>query len=476
MAEAIRKMSNQGVNELTFQISLGELAEVTTGSWRFDSDRRSETAQILGISTDTRSLKPNELFLALKGDRFDGHQFVSQALAQGAAGVIVQDPVEVPLQLLVEDTLTAYQAIARWWREQLQTPIIAVTGSVGKTTTKELIAAALGTQGGPVLKTQANYNNEIGVPKTLLALHDAHRYGVIEMGMRGTGQIALLSQIARPDVAVITNVGTAHIELLGSEQAIANAKCELLAELKPDSVAVLNYDNPRLMQTAATVWSGKQVTFGLSGGDIHGQLIDAQTIDVNGVVLPLPLPGQHNAANFLAAIAVMTALGLDWQLLRSGLAVDMPSGRASRITLPNDIVLLDETYNAGFESMSAALHLLKETPGQRHIAVLGTMKELGAQSVRLHEQVGQVVQTLSLDSLLTLADPAEAEALARGASQGANNVEIEAFDQPEALQSHLQQMLQPGDRVLFKASRAVALDQVVDFLRQEFDTQGNLTK
>lgn len=464
------------MNELTFQISLGELAEVTTGSWRFDSDRLSETAQILGISTDTRSLKPNELFLALKGDRFDGHQFVSQALAKGAAGVIVQDPVEAPLQLLVEDTLTAYQAIARWWREQLRTPIIAVTGSVGKTTTKELIAAALGTQGSPVLKTQANYNNEIGVPKTLLSLHDAHRYGVIEMGMRGAGQIALLSKIARPDVAVITNVGTAHIELLGSEQAIADAKCELLAELKPDSVAVLNYDNPRLMQTAATVWSGKQVTFGLSGGDIHGRLIDAQTIDVNGVVLPLPLPGKHNAANFLAAIAVMTALGLDWQPLRSGLAVDMPGGRASRITLPNDIVLLDETYNAGFESMSAALHLLKETPGQRHIAVLGTMKELGAQSVRLHEQVGQVVQTLSLDSLLTLADPAEAEALARGASQGANKVEIKAFAQPEALQSHLLQMLQPGDRVLFKASRAVALDQVVDFLRQEFDTQGNLTK
>jgi UDP-N-acetylmuramoyl-tripeptide--D-alanyl-D-alanine ligase len=296
------------------------------------------------------------------------------------------------------------------------------------------------------------------------------------MGMRGAGQIALLSQIARPDVAVITNVGTAHIELLGSEQAIADAKCELLAELKPDSIAVLNYDNPRLMQTAATVWSGKQVTFGLSGGDIHGQLIDAQTIDVNGVVLPLPLPGKHNAANFLAAIAVMTALGLDWQPLRSGLAVNMPGGRASRITLPNDIVLLDETYNAGFESMSAALHLLKETPGQRHIAVLGTMKELGAQSSRLHEQVGQVVQTLHIDSLLTLADPTEAEALARGASQGVNEVEIQAFDQPEALQFHLLQMLQSGDRVLFKASRAVALDQVVDFLRQELDTQGNLTQ
>jgi UDP-N-acetylmuramoyl-tripeptide--D-alanyl-D-alanine ligase len=445
---------------LAFQTSLPILATVTGGTLHVGNGELAEVT-VQGISTDTRSLQPGDLFLALKGDRFDGHRFVSQAMAQGAAGVIVQEPVEVMPQLQVPDTLAAYQAIAQWWRQKTQIPLVAVTGSVGKTTTKELITAALATQGAPVLKTEANYNNEIGVPKTLLGLDASHGYGVIEMGMRGPGQIALLTQIAQPDVAVITNVGTAHIELLGSESAIAAAKCELVAGLKPTGIAVLNNDNPRLMQTATKVWSGPQVTFGLSGGDIHGQLLDAHTIAVNGVKLPLPLPGRHNAVNFLAAIAVMQAFGLDWRALAAGFVVQMPSGRASRLSLPNDIILLDETYNAGAESMQAALHLLKETPGRRHIAVLGTMKELGDHSLRLHEEVGNVVRDLHLDALLTLADAAEAEALGRGSRP----VPTTAFDHPQELLTHLQQILQPGDRVLFKASRAVALDRVVDHLK-----------
>lgn len=453
---------------MVFQIGLSDLLQVTGGILIDDSQMLSPQAQV-GISTDTRDIAPQDWFLALKGERFDGHEFAAQAIAQGAVGVIVQEPVTAQPHLLVPDTLVAYQAIARWWRRQLATPLVAVTGSVGKTTTKELIAAALQTQ-GPVLKTQANYNNEIGVPKTLLSLTAAHRYGVIEMGMRGPGQIDLLTQIAEPNVAVITNVGTAHIELLGSEQAIADAKCELLARLAPDGIAVLNYDSDRLMKTAGGVWAGKQITYGLTGGDVHGQLRSATEIVVNGVTLPLPLPGTHNALNFLAAIAVMTALDLDWRNLQSGLTVTLPSGRASRVTLPRDIVLLDETYNAGVESMQAALHLLQQTPGQRHIAVLGTMKELGDHAVRLHERVGSCVQDLQLDALLTLADPAEAAALARGAG----TVPVESFTDAAQLIQRLQTLLQPGDRVLFKASRAVALDQVVDALRHTL-TDANAT-
>ena len=322
----------------------------------------------------------------------------------------MQEPVTVGPQLRVPDTLAAYHEIAQWWRRKLNTPIVAITGSVGKTTTKELIAAALLTQGGAVLKTQANYNNEIGVPKTLLSLDASHDYGVVEMGMRGPGQIALLTQTTRPNVAVITNVGTAHIELLGSEQAIADAKCELFQGLDDKGIAVLNQNDKRLMKTAARVWSGEQITFGLEAGDVAGRLIDSDWLEVEGVKLPLPLPGKHNATNLLAAIAVMKALGLDWQTLQSGLKVDVPSGRSTRVTLPNHLVFLDETYNAGVESMTAALTLLKETPGRRHIAVLGTMKELGAHSVRLHRQVGQVVKDLSLDALFTLAEPTEAAA------------------------------------------------------------------
>ena len=430
----------------------------------------STQAQIaVGVSTDTRALKPGEVFIALQGEFFDGHQFLDQAMAQGAIAAIVnrhsvnhRETTPLPF-LRVDNTLQAYQAIARWRRQQMAIPIIAVTGSVGKTTTKELIAAALSTH-GCVLKTQANFNNEIGVPKTLLALKASHDYAVVEMGMRGPGEIAQLAQIASPDIAVITNVGTAHIGRLGSEQAIADAKCELLAEMPPSGVAILNHDNPRLIETAKRVWSGQRLTYGLTGGDIQGALLNACTLEVSGTVLPLPLPGAHNALNYLAAISVLQALKLDWRGLTAGVAVDLPAGRAQRYTLADDILILDETYNAGVESMTAALQLLAQTPGQRHIAVLGEMKELGPQSAEFHYQIGQVVQQLQLDGLLLLiiADSADADALAAGAAP----LKSTQFKSHAALVDHLKHVARPGDRILFKASRAVGLDKVVDQLRE----------
>ncbi|TVQ05349.1 MAG: UDP-N-acetylmuramoyl-tripeptide--D-alanyl-D-alanine ligase [Leptolyngbya sp. DLM2.Bin27] len=427
--------------------------------------------QVVNITTDTRSLSKNAVFVALVGERFDGHSFVEQAIAAGAIAAVVEPDKVLPHLpcLPVADTLVAYQALGRWWRLQQPARIVAITGSVGKTTTKELIAAALATQGS-VHKTQANYNNDIGVPKTLLQLRPDHAFGVVEMGMRGAGEIARLARIAVPDVAVITNVGTAHIGRLGSEQAIANAKCELLAELPAGGTAVLNYDNARLMATASAMWQGRTLTFGLEGGDVQGHLVDPQTLEVDGVTLPLPLPGRHNALNWLAAIAALQALDLDWRVLSQGVAVDLPSGRARQLTLPHDIVLLDETYNAGAESMTAALHLLAETPGQRRLAVLGTMKELGDQSVALHRQVGQVVGRLGLDALFTLADPNEAIALAEGAA----GVSTQAFSDHAALAQHLIELVQPGDRILLKASRSVALDRVVDQITQALNHENHL--
>ncbi len=214
------------------------------------------------ITTDSRNVKPGEIFLALRGEKFDGHDFVKTAIAQGAIAAIVDtkfDAGDLPV-IVVPDTLVAYQAIGHWWRTQFKIPIIAITGSVGKTTTKELIAVVL-SKYGKVHKTQANYNNEIGVPKTLLELNQDHDFAVVEMGMRAPGEIALLSQIASPDISVITNVGTAHIGILGSRTAIAHAKCELLAEMPKDSIAILNYENPLLLETAKTVWQGKSMTF-----------------------------------------------------------------------------------------------------------------------------------------------------------------------------------------------------------------------
>ncbi len=413
------------------------------------------------ISTDSRNLEPGAVFVALRGERFDGHGFIQQAQQQGAVAAIVDcqfQDIDIDLPLLrVADTLQAYQRLGQWWRTQFSIPIIAVTGSVGKTTTKELIAAVLATQ-GRVLKTQSNYNNEIGVPKTLLELRPEHDFAVIEMGMRAAGEIALLSQIARPDLAVITNVGTAHIGRLGSEQAIANAKCELLQEMPASSIAILNHDDPRLLETASRLWAGKALTYGLTGGDVYGTLLDANTLLINQIKLPLPLPGRHNALNYLAALAVAKALHLDWTRLQPGIQVELPQGRACRHDLPNDIVILDETYNAGLESMLAALKLLADTPGQRHIAVLGTMKELGDRSPEFHYRVGQTVQQLQLDALLILADAAESQALAAGAFP----LVAEQFSSQAEVVERLQTFVQPGDRILFKASRAVGLDRVVE--------------
>jgi UDP-N-acetylmuramoyl-tripeptide--D-alanyl-D-alanine ligase len=423
------------------------------------------TQLAIGIQTDTRILQPGEVFLALRGEKFDGHDFVPTAIAQGAIVAIVDHHYENPgfPVLRVKDTLKAYQQIAKWWRESLAIPVIGITGSVGKTTTKELISAVLATK-GKVHKTYGNFNNEIGVPKTLLEMGRENNFAVIEMAMRGRGQIAELTEIAKPTIGVITNVGTAHIELLGSEEAIAEAKCELLATMPNDSIAILNYDNPLLMETAAKFWQGKVISYGFSGGDIQGELTDNETVEVAGMRLPLPLPGRHNATNFLAALAVAKVLEIDWQLLQSGIMVNMPVGRSQRFTLPNDVVILDETYNAAPEAMLAALQLLADTPGKRKIAVLGAMKELGERSPELHRKVGEMVKNLHLDGLLVLVDGQDAEIIANSA----DNISCECFTNHADLVTRLKTFMQTGDRLLFKAAHSVGLDRVVNQLRAEF--------
>ncbi len=454
------------------RVSIAQLAEILTVPLPAVPEGVL-TALGTGIATDTRTLEGGEVFLALRGDNFDGHQFVAKARDLGAIAAIVdrdwqEELPNFPL-LRVDDTLKAYQSIAAWWRDQFSIPIVAVTGSVGKTTVKELIAAVLSTRGN-VLKTQYNYNNEIGVPKTLLELSSSHNYAVIEMGMRGLGEIALLSQIARPSIAVITNVGTAHIGRLGSEEAIAVAKCELLAEMPAESIAILNHDHHRLMASAAKVWQGKTLTYGLEGGDLCGELLNNDTILLHGMELPLPLPGRHNAVNYLAALAVGKVLGIDWDVLKQGLSVQLPDGRARRYDLPQDIVILDETYNAGLESMLAGLRLLADTPGKRRIAVLGTMKELGDRAIEFHRQVGRAARDLHLDALFVFADFEEAAAMAAGGA-GLPFVQVEDIareNSREDLARHLIEFVTPGDRILFKASHSVELNRVVEKFRADW--------
>lgn len=442
-------------------VNLDFIREITEAKCSFFSP--SISGKICrGISTDTRNLKEGEIFLALEGANFNGHDFLKQAFSQGAIAAIINEKYtdlmneNFPI-LAVKNTLKAYQKIAQWWRKKLDLPVIGVTGSVGKTTTKELISAVLNTQ-GKVLKTEANYNNEIGVPKTLLQIDESHNYAVIEMAMRGKGQIAELTEIAQPNLGVITNVGTAHIGLLGSREAIAEAKCELLAHMDNSSVAIINGDNDLLVSTASKVWRGETITYGLQSGNFRGELVDHSTLKLDNQLYPLPLPGEHNALNYLAAIAVAKVLGLDLTPLQQGIEVNLPKGRAKRYCLANDIVVLDETYNAGYESMVASLKLLGETEGKRKIAVLGTMKELGDYAPILHRQVGETVKDLNLDLLLILADEEATKAMAEGAS----GIPCQIFTRHDDLLSALQSLIQRGDRILFKASNSVGLSQVVD--------------
>ncbi len=420
------------------------------------------SSAVRNISTDTREISAGDLFVALVGERFDGHDYVTQATAAGAIAVITSREIETDVpQWIVGDTLRAYQDIGHWWRKQVDIPIIGITGSVGKTSTKELIAGVLATQGN-VLKTEANFNNEIGVPKTLLNLTKDHDFAVIEMAMRGKGEIARLAEIAVPTIGVITNVGTAHIGRLGSRQAIAEAKCELLEFMPDTSVAILNGDDERLMATAKTVWSGHTLTYGLEQGELQGEYDNAGTLTLGEQKFPVPLAGKHNALNYLAALGIMQVLNLGWTHLEEGISLSMPKGRSQQIQLANGVVLFDETYNAGVESMLAALDLLKNADGDRRIAVLGTMKELGEFAEELHKKVGTRVEELQLDKLFVLADEPVAEAIATAAPK----ISSQCFTEHDSLITQLKSELKSGDRVLFKASNSVGLNRVVKALQE----------
>ena len=428
--------------------------------------------EIRGVVSDSRKLKSGQLFVALTGENFDGHGFVATAIAQGAVAALVSHEWAnseaargLPV-LAVSDTITAYQDLARWWRLQFQRPVISVTGSVGKTTTKELIASMLAGYVAPhkqVHKSQANHNNDIGVAQTLLAIApEQHDFVVVEMGMRGLGEIERLAKTALPTVSVITNVGTAHIGRLGSREAIAIAKCELLAETPADGTAILNASDSLLMETASKVWHGKTITYGLGVGDVNGEVVDGK-LYVDNLVWDLPLTGQHNALNFLAGLAVLKALNLDWTQTTKGIGkLDLPFGRAQLYELPQDVTILDETYNASPEGMLAALRQLADMPAKRHWAVLGTMKELGEMSTALHHQIGEAIGKLGIEGAIVLAD-GEADAILAGAN-GSLKYAI-ACDSYDDITQILLQKVTRGDRILFKASRSVGMDRVVKAFR-----------
>ena len=436
---------------------------------------------IQGVSTDTRSLVPGNLFVALKGERFDGHDHLAAALAAGAVAAVVaksNPQVDIP-QILVGDTLIALQTLGECWRDQVDPFVIAITGSAGKTTVKQLLASMCA-QVGNTRATVGNLNNDIGVPLTLLSLDSADRFAVIEMGANHVGEIAQLTSLVRPDVALVTMAGRAHVGEFGSIDAIVRAKGELYAGLTPDANAVINLDS-----YGADVWWSHCPAhrFGFSlVGDARARWAGAYDATTNRLTvsedgqpllsgLALPLPGAHNATNLLAAIAVARSAGLSPEAITRGLVeFAPPPGRMSLVRCTDRLTVINDTYNANPESMRAALDYLVSLPGQ-HVAILGDMGELGDQSDELHESLIRYAQTLSLYGLFTLGEAMNKAIVSTGSAS--TKTLVLAADEPETIAEKLVPLLDLAARdssekmpvtVLLKGSRFMRMERMMNWL------------
>lgn len=418
------------------------------------------------VCTDSRQLQAGDFFVPLVGERFDGHHFLAQLPEHKVQAAVVSRSWTEPLPsgLLhwrVDDTLLAYQQLALLHRRALAKPLVAVTGSAGKTTTRELIRAALAPLGA-IQASEGNNNNDVGVPLTVLGASAADAALVIEMGMRGPGEIERLSRCTEPDLAVITNIGTAHIGRLGSREAIAAAKCEITAGLHPKGIVVIPAGDPLLESALAAVWSGRVLRVRLADDpEVESDLVG----DVNGDQLligadrlPLQLEGRHNARNLLLAVAVADQLGVSRKALQA-MQVTVPGGRNRRLQ-QGGLTLLDETYNASPEAVLAALELLAAQPGRR-FAVLGTMLELGERSLELHQEVAARAVQLGLDGLVLVDGGEEGKAMAEVAAPLPH---LQLVSHPEDAAAPLAAWLNSGDVLLLKASRGVALERLIPLL------------
>lgn len=453
---------------------------------------------ITDVVIDSRLTIPGALFVALPGERTDGHRFVAEAFAKGAAAALVQqdlpdfysldlrEPItyeqaagfSLPVCLRVADSLAALQTAARFWRERLAVRVIGVTGSVGKTTTKEIIAAVLGTR-YRTLKSEGNFNNEIGLPLSILRLTEAHERAVLEMGFYQMGEIALLCSIARPHIGVVNNIYAVHLERAGSLENIVQGKGELLEALPPapDGVAILNVDEPLVMGMAgrtrarvftygldpgAAIWASNVMGIGLEG--IRFQLHYPKARE--SLHIRFPMLGRHSVHTALRAVAVGLVEGLTWQEIVEGLqGIEARSQlRLYAVSGPGGSLILDDSYNASPESVIAALNLLEEMEAKRRVAVLGDMLELGEKEEEGHRLVGRRAADVA-DHLVTIGRRAEViadEALASGLPVA----DIMRLPDRDSATAYLKQNLKEGDVVLVKGSHGMRLDRMVSALEE----------
>lgn len=454
-------------------LTLRQLLEAVDGTLLGEFDDLD--AAVTGVTTDSRSVPDASLFIPLAGERFDGHGFINAALEAGAVGCLTARERESYLPgkfyIKVRSTHRALWELARYYRQMFPIPFVAVTGSVGKTTAKDMIAAVLGAK-YRVHKTEGNFNNDIGVPLTLLKLERRHEICVVELGMDHAGEIDDLGRLVEPDIAVITNIGDAHIENLGSRENIFKAKCELLPHLKPNGAAVLNGDDPMLSTLRGTL---PQRTLFVG----RGEGLDYTAYDVESAAASIrcrvktpnsqfeadiPALGEHMVYPTLLAAAVGEELGLAADEIARGIGAFLPTKmRMNIVRCKGDIVILNDAYNANPQSMRAAAAVLGGAHNRRKVAVVGDMKELGPNSEQFHRAVGACFAQAGTDRLIAVGD------LARFMAEGARDAGLEHASYYPTLndaRDALLRELRSGVTILVKASRSMAFEKIVEFLQE----------
>jgi len=432
------------------------------------------------VGTDSRDIASGQLFVALKGDRFDGHDYLEQAMSQGASAVLVSEDKGVTPAIVVNDTCQALGKLASFWRKKFTTPFVAITGSNGKTTIKEMLVAVLANHAGGAEKihaTAGNLNNHIGLPLTLLKLRAHHRYSVLEMGMSHLGEIAYLADIAKPDVAVISNAGTAHIGEVGSRSNIAQAKGEIFSGLTGDGVAVINADDDYADYWKSLNTNRKIVTFGLNAkadvsatfkeksGACHVQL----TTKMGQADVMLNALGTHNVRNALAACAAAFALGVSIKEIADGLShFHAVKGRLQRKLGVNHALVIDDTYNANPDSMRAAIDVLAKLSGKK-VLVLGDMGELGSDAPRMHAEIGAYAKASDIDALYCFGELSQAALNSFG-------VGARYFSNIDTLIDALLQEMRQGDSVLVKGSRFMKMERVVNAIVIDADNKNQMNE
>ena len=453
-------------------LTLRQLLEAVNGTLLGDFDDLD--AQAVQVSTDSRNITPGCLFIPLEGERFDGHSFINSALEAGAAGCLTARERESYLPgkfyIKVRSTQRALWELARYYKKLFPIPFIAVTGSVGKTTTKDMTAAVLGAR-FRVHKTEGNFNNDIGVPLTLLRLEAQHEVCVVELGMDHAGEIDNLARLVEPDMALITNIGDAHIENLGSRENIFKAKCEIFPHLKRDGLAVLNGDDPLLASLEGTlaqrtVFVGEGEGLDYTARDLSsdgaGHLFCRVKTPRSQFEANIPALGSHMIYPTLMAAAAAEALGMAPDEIVRGIGAFLPTKmRMNIVRCKGDIVILNDAYNANPQSMRAAAAVLGDAQGRRKVAVVGDMKELGPGSEQFHRAVGGYFAQAGTDRLIAVGD------LARFMAEGARDAglgQADWFPTLDAARNALSREVRAGVTILVKASRSMAFEKIVDYL------------